>query len=561
MRKIASIGSFVIFSSVLFAQTPPTAPQFEAADIHVSPKRQNQPTQLNQLMRTSIVRNSRYEVRTATMLDLIRVAWLLDADKILDGPNWLELDRFDVIAKVPRDTTPETQRLMLQALLKDRFKLTVHEDKKPVPTWTLSAGKNPRLKEADGTGETGCKLQTGSPAANGQGPRLMIGNANGGPPQTINIGPDNTLQYVCRNMTMAAFAEGMRSMLGAQINTPVTDQTGIKGMWNFDIRWSLPLFGPNASGAQISAADAVEKQLGLKLQQVPVPTTVLVVESADRKPTDNSPEIAAALPVTAAPTEFEVADVKLANPVASGSFAPMRFSMQPGGRFVSEGFPMRLLLSRAFNTNNNDQIAGVPSWADSVRVDITAKAPSDAAPSVNDPEFIAPMLLSLLRERFGLKYHTEDRQVSAYSLVATKPKLKKADSDSRIFCKNLPPNPKAGPNAQVVNCQNATMAFFAERLMNIAPGLTFPVEDATGLEGAWDFTLSFSPFAQAMRIGGARGPGGPDAGPNAAAAADPVVGDTIFEAVEKQLGLKLQSQKRMAPVIVIDHLEQKPTEN
>jgi uncharacterized protein (TIGR03435 family) len=320
------------------------------------------------------------------------------------------------------------------------------------------------------------------------------------------------------------------------------------------------MIGLNGSGTQISAADAVDKQLGLKLEQVPVPTTVLVVESAERKPTDNSPEVAAALPVTAAPTEFEVADVKLAAPPTSGAFAPFRFSMQPGGRFVSEGMPMRLLLSRAFNTNNNDQMAGVPSWADSLRVNITAKAPSDA-PSVNDPDFIAPMLLSLLKERFGLKYHTEDRQVSAYSLVATKPKLKKADPDSRIFCKNLPPNPKAGPNAQVLNCQNATMAFFAERLTNIAPGLTMPVEDATGLEGVWDFTLSFSPFAQAMRIGGARGPGGPEAGPNAPAAADPVVGDTIFEAVEKQLGLKLQSQKRTAPIIVIDHLEQKPTDN
>ncbi len=55
------------------------------------------------------------------------------------------------------------------------------------------------------------------------------------------------------------------------------------------------------------------------------------------------------------------------------------------------------------------------------------------------------------------------------------------------------------------------------------------------------------------------GRGGAEAGP--AVATDPVGGYTLFEAIEKQLGLKLETQKRMLPVIVIDHLEQKHTEN
>jgi len=53
------------------------------------------------------VRDGRYEIRAATMLDLIRIAWNFDADRILGGPEWLELDKFDVIAKVPADLTPE----------------------------------------------------------------------------------------------------------------------------------------------------------------------------------------------------------------------------------------------------------------------------------------------------------------------------------------------------------------------------------------------------------------------------------------------------------------------
>jgi uncharacterized protein (TIGR03435 family) len=222
--------------------------------------------------------------------------------------------------------------------------------------------------------------------------------------------------------------------------------------------------------------------------------------------------------------------------------------------------PMRLVISRAFPVNNNDQMIGLPSWVDTVRVDITAKAPAESLTTsqLNDPEVIAPMVRALLVERFGLAYHTEERLVSAYSLVAAKPKLKKADPDSRTFCRNAPPSPKAPPNSQILTCQNATMALFAERLQGIAPGLTSPVQDATGLEGGWDFTLVFSAFLPQLLGTPARGG---DAGQGVPAAADPVVGYTIFESIEKQLGLKLESQKRMLPVIVIDHLEQKPTDN
>ena len=115
MRKFALAGSFIVLAGTIFGQSSESAVQFEIADVHVSAKTQTQ------FVRTGPVRNGRYEIRTATMLDLIRLAWAFDADKILGGPNWLEQDRFDVIAKVPADSTPETQKLMLQALLEDRF--------------------------------------------------------------------------------------------------------------------------------------------------------------------------------------------------------------------------------------------------------------------------------------------------------------------------------------------------------------------------------------------------------------------------------------------------------
>src|SRR5579862_6620119 len=140
---------------LIFGQTAGAPLHFDAADVHVSPK------SIVQFMRTGPPRNGRYEIKNATMLDLIRTAHSFDADKILGGPNWLELDRFDVIAKLPTDTTPDAQKQMLQSLLAERFKLVLHKDTRPMPAYSLVAGRKPQIKEADGAGESGCKAEEG----------------------------------------------------------------------------------------------------------------------------------------------------------------------------------------------------------------------------------------------------------------------------------------------------------------------------------------------------------------------------------------------------------------
>ena len=88
---------------------------------------------------------------------------------------------------------------------------------------------------------------------------------------------------------------------------------------------------------------------------------------------------------------------------------------------------------------------------------------------------------------------------------------------------------------------------------------TIQVLDGTGIEGAWDFTLSFSPISAAQLNGLGGTPLGP--APNEPAASAPVGGTSLFDAVEKQLGLKLEMQKRSYPGLVIDHIEEKPTDN
>jgi uncharacterized protein (TIGR03435 family) len=547
-----------------FGQSTDTPTKFEIADVHVSPKSPNQ------FFRATPVRGSRYEMKNATMVDLIASAYEYAPDKVLEGPNWLEMDRFDVIAKVPAGSNPETLKPMLRSLLEERFALKVHKDTKPLPTFALTVGKKPQLKEAEGTEDTGCKPQspTGVPAEGGGISRMTMMNQNG-TTTSFTLGPGMTIQYACRNMTMAAFAAGLRGMMGAFSlvgSNPVLDQTGLKGAWNFDFKYSMTLNGPMMQqGDRIPLNEAVEKQLGLKLEEKQIPTPVIVVDSVKQKPTDNPPGVAEALPVIPPPTEFEVATIKPTDPEQRMG-GMIGFRTQPGGRLTSSGMPMRFLLSRAFNVNNNDAIVGLPAWVDSERFDINAKAPSmDPNSPPLDNDAMAPMIRALMVDRFKMKYHTEERPVSAYSLVAGKPKMKKADPNSRTFCKNSNAPAGAPPGSRVFTCQNITVAQFAERLQNMVRELSFPVLDATGIEGGWDFALTFSQNAM-MMMGGAMPvrAGGGEGGPAGAAmptGPDPTGGYTIFTAIEKQLGLKLEAQKRTLPVIVIDHLEQRPTDN
>jgi len=551
-----STGLIILLSGVSLGQsstqqssTQP-APAFEVADVHASP-----PTRIP-FMRDPAIRRGRYEIRLATMVDLIRTAYTIDAERVLGGPNWLENDLFDVIAKVPAGTTTDTAKPMLQSLLTDRFSLTFHKDTQSIPAYGLkAAGKHPQLKEADSSGEAGCKFIPPTPP----GP--------GGPPPGPFI-----LTFACRNMTMAAFAEALHTTIFVApqyLNERVVvDETELKGAWDFDFKFTpRGMMGPDGPIAgTITLFDALEK-LGLKVDPVDVPLPVIVVDSVNRKPTANAPRVAEILHVAPAPTEFEVAEIKPTDP----DFKGMRLQIQPGGRVNIAGTPLKFLIEQAWDLTD-EMLAGAPKWMDTDRYDIVAKAAVDG-PEMDIDE-LWPMLRALLTERFKLAIHREERPATAYTLVAVKPKMKKALPASRTKYKEGPASDGKDPRnknpilGRLVTCQNMTMAQFAEKLKNIAPGyIHTPVLDATGLEGGYDFTLSFSPAGLAGTGGGGRGGRGggeggpPPAGDAATAASDPNGAITLFDAIEKQLGLKLEAQKRPVSVLVIDRAEQKPTEN
>jgi len=123
-RALSATILVALLSGAGSGQSPQTpATTFELADVHVSAKT------TNPFMRGGVLRGGRYEVRTASMVDLIRTAYGLDDNnKVVGGPSWLDTNRFDIIAKAPQSTSQENLKLMLQALLADRAKIVPRSD-------------------------------------------------------------------------------------------------------------------------------------------------------------------------------------------------------------------------------------------------------------------------------------------------------------------------------------------------------------------------------------------------------------------------------------------------
>jgi uncharacterized protein (TIGR03435 family) len=549
LRAFACITFAAVSASVLFGQSNDTKPTFDLADVHSSPHTTN----ANPFVTGGVLRLGRYDLRKATMLDLITMAYGMDPQMVLGGPNWLETDRFDIVAQAPQGTPPETVKLMVQNLLAERFKLELHKDNKPVPAYALTVAKGKhKLKEADGKGVPGCQ----------------------GVPQKPEPGTVPLNVVSCHAMSTEALAQTLRGMGGDYVTSPVIDMTGLKGNWDFELKWTGRAQLPRAGSDGISFFDAVEKQLGLKLELQKAPAPVLVVDRVNQKPTENSPEVAKALPPPPL-AEFEVADVKLSEPDTQPNGR-----IQPGGRLDLQGLTLKMLLNIAWNINDDELLAGAPKWADSTRYTILAKTSTATSGTANaqqiDIDDLRLMLRALLADRLKLATHYEDRPVTAYTMMAAKPKLTKADPANRTGCKEAnalakdPRNSNPGLS-RLVTCLNISMPQFAEELQRVAPGyIHTPVLDATSIQGNFDITLSFSTagFIQQGAGGGGRGGAGAGdggqasgAGVGPASASDPSGGLSLFDAMNKQLGLNLEKQKRPMPVLVIDHVEEKPTDN
>ncbi len=236
---------------------------------------------------------------------------------------------------------------------------------------------------------------------------------------------------------------------------------------------------------------------------------------------------------------FEVATIKPSNPENRGQ--SMLVGRGGGNLFTTTNSTFNSLMTMAYNLHVS-QIVDGPAWLESERFDISAKPEEPGIPNVTQ---LKTMVQGLLKERFGLAFHIEKREITAYviTLGRTGHKMTKNESGG-----NLPGFGGRGPGAFGV--RNSTMAEFAGFLQGGT--LDRPVVDKTGLTDKFDFQMEFRPNAAQLPPNPAGGP--PQLPPAVESRPD------FFTAIQEQLGLKVESTKTAVDVYVIDKV-QKPSDN
>jgi uncharacterized protein (TIGR03435 family) len=252
--------------------------------------------------------------------------------------------------------------------------------------------------------------------------------------------------------------------------------------------------------------------------------------------------------------EFEVATVRqnktapeqIVNP-GDGQGVSLK-----GGQLTMRNQTLRYLLGFAYYPGNqrfrNDLIVGDPPWVNSDRFDVVAKASVDTPARAcffsnfcYPDKSLAVMLRKLLESEFKIQAHQEQRPTSVYSLVVAKggAKIQKSAAAGDRNCKRIQGG-STDPQAKGLLaieagfvCVNLAMADFADFLPEMAPAyIDRVVVNSTGLDETYD--LKFTWVGAALIDQG---------------------GLTLFDALQKQLGLKLEEKKLPITVTVIDHIE------
>jgi uncharacterized protein (TIGR03435 family) len=226
-------------------------------------------------IRNSFAPGGRFSAKNVGLKDLISIAYRLPYWRIEGGPSWIDpdmmvtVDRFNVEAKSEKETDTDRLRVMLQTLLRDRFKLAVHQAMRPDQkiyhlVIAKSGVKIPEVKVDRYTGDIG---QSG-------GGRLSV-----------------------EQMSMPDLAR----WLGGQVETTVIDKTNLKGIYKFDLVYTPENFriGGRTAVEQAkvrgeaaidpngpSLFTAIQEQLGLRLEATKGPIEILVIDRAER-PSDN----------------------------------------------------------------------------------------------------------------------------------------------------------------------------------------------------------------------------------------------------------------------------------
>jgi uncharacterized protein (TIGR03435 family) len=269
---------------------------------------------------------------------------------------------------------------------------------------------------------------------------------------------------------------------------------------------------------------------------------------------------------------FEVASVKRSDPASPNG----RISGGPGTssplRFTARSVYFVLLAMRAYGVEEMFQVECKLSWMGEERYDIVANVP----PGTTKDEF-RPMLQRLLQERLGLVARRETKLMQGYRLVVAKDGAKllkpagtpdsSQDGPGVVVRAGVPEFSKSAGSGELMTRDGITLRGRSETMKWLASSLSrrleVPIIDATGLEGEYDFSLTYAMTPDVIGTG----PGGMALGPptpvqQSAQAATPNLRPPLWDAIELQLGLKLEHAKSLPiEVIVLEKANKDPVEN
>ena len=243
-------------------------------------------------------RTDRYVRTGVTAGDLIRSAYgrrAFESVQLVQGPGWLDTDRFDVTAKIENGAgsieelylpdgkgSPGRAYLMVRALLEDRFKLAVHRETREMPIYTLTLARNdgrlgPKLARSDVDCDKAMAEMADALKRTGRPPQRTPGQP---PPCTVG-GPPGTLEG--NDITMQMLADVLTASVNRAVSTPVTrvvvDRTGLTGYFKFKLEWRPDEAPSDAPG--VSIFTALQEQLGLKLEPARGPVDVIVIDHVE----------------------------------------------------------------------------------------------------------------------------------------------------------------------------------------------------------------------------------------------------------------------------------------
>lgn len=248
----------VLASACMLLSASAGAQSFEAASI-----RPSQPADTGRrIAGFQTPGGGRLNALGASLRMMIMFAYNVKDFQISGGPGWAESESYDIVAKADGNTAREQLRMMLQALLKDRFKLVVRHETKDAPIYELVVAKG--------------------------GPKMQEDTTS--PRQRIAV------TGVGKIMALKSSPAALAAVLGGLITgRPVVDKTGLPSTYTFTLEWT-PAVGergllPNPDVAPLepngpSIFSALQEQLGLRLQSAKGPVESLVIEKAE-KPTEN----------------------------------------------------------------------------------------------------------------------------------------------------------------------------------------------------------------------------------------------------------------------------------